>query len=202
MSERAKTTSGRRPRGTREETERELFQAVSRLLERDGVLSGITLREVAQEAGVNHGQIYQYFGTRRALVRAAISYLIDRHRDTDSHWDQPFTQRRIAMWQLALQNPELARLEALLALDGDEELHIFPEITRTRAALDRDLDAGTLPADADGEALHALTAATYLGYSIFREAFARDLGIPATELDARATAAFEQMVSALQRPVD
>ncbi|MEC3916898.1 TetR/AcrR family transcriptional regulator [Nocardia sp. CDC160] len=198
MSEPVGARRPRRRRGTREETEQELFRAVLNLLERDGVLSGFTLREVAKEAGVNHGQIYQYFGTRRALLRAAISYLVERRRpEPESYWGQPFPERRLAMWRLALDNPELIRLESLLALDGDDELRMFPELARTRAALDRDCDTGVLPSDADGEVMHALTAATYLGYCVFREAFARDLGIPVDELDGRAAAVYERMVSGL-----
>ncbi|MEU1210634.1 TetR/AcrR family transcriptional regulator [Nocardia sp. NPDC005825] len=189
----------RRRRGTREETERELFGAVLRLLARDGVLAGITLREVAKEAGVNHGQIYQYFGSRQALVRAAISFLVEQQRpDPDTHWEMPFRERRRAMWQLAMRSSDVIKLEALLALDGDEELHPLPELERTRKSLERDSASGALPASADGEVLHVLSTATLLGYGIFRESFARDLGIPVAELDARAAAAYDRVLAALE----
>ncbi|MFC4911444.1 hypothetical protein [Actinomadura gamaensis] len=47
--------------------------------------------------------------------------------------------------------------------------------------------------------MHALTAATYLGNGIFREAMARDLGITPGDLDTRAAAVFEHMFSGLER---
>lgn len=97
----------RRPRGTREGTENELIDAVLRLLQRDGVLAGVTLREVAKEAGVNHGQIYHYFGTRRGLLRAAIARMLEENRPVpEEHWDRPFADRRRAMWQIALSKRE------------------------------------------------------------------------------------------------
>ncbi len=119
-----------RRRRSREDTENELLDGVLRLLDRDGVLAGIALRDVAKEAGVNHGQIYQYFGDRQTLLRAAINRLVAKALpDPDHHWDQPFAERRQAMWHRFLEDPDTARasrLEALLTLDGDPELTLFP----------------------------------------------------------------------------
>ncbi|MFC9761840.1 TetR/AcrR family transcriptional regulator [Rhodococcus jostii] len=199
MDQQATTSTTRRRRGTREDTENEILDAALRLMERDGVLAGITLREVAKEAGVNHGQIYQYFGTRQTLLRAAITRMVDRDRpDPNQHWDQPFAARREAMWHWALRQPDLVKLEALLALDGDTELNLFPAIDRTQAALERDQESGVLPSDADGVVMHALTAATYLGYCVFREVMARNLGIDTAELDQRAAAVYSDMLDGLQ----
>ncbi|GAB3571420.1 hypothetical protein GCM10027445_26780 [Amycolatopsis endophytica] len=198
MTEQAGSATRRRRRRTREETESDLLDAAMRILRRDGLLEGITLRDVAAEAGVNHGQIYQYFGSREALLRAAIARLLRQSMaERPAHWAQPFARRRIAMWKWALQHSDIPKLEALLALEGDEELTLFPELARTREALEKDQAAGTLPADADGEVVHAMTAVTYLGYSIFRETIARELGIDVNELDTRAGAIYEQMVQRL-----
>lgn len=72
-------------------------------------------------------------------------------------------------------------------------------LEQTRVALERDRRTGALPPDADAEVMHAMTAATYMGYGIFREVIARDLGISPTELDRRAEAIFDRFVDALQR---
>lgn len=192
----------RRRRGTRQETEDELIDAVLRLLARDGILAGVTLREVAKEAGVNHGQIYHYFGNRQGLLRAAITRMLNENRpDPETYWDLPFGDRRRALWQLALKQPDFVKLEALLALDGDEDFRVFPAFDATRSALERDKAGGALPPDADGEVMHALTAATYLGYGVFRETMARDLGISGEDLDVRATVVFDQMLAGLQAGV-
>ncbi|MFB8402334.1 TetR/AcrR family transcriptional regulator [Streptomyces sp. NPDC055912] len=194
----AATPPAKRRRRTRQETEADLLDAALRLLERDGALAGITLREVAKEAGVNHGQIYQYFGDRQTLLRAAIARILDtRALGAQSHWDKPFAERRRAMLKYALDQPQLLRLEALLALDGDPELTLFPELNRTRTSLERDRREGEIPEDADGLVMHAMTAATYLGYCIFRETIARDLGLDPEELDQRASAVYDLMLDGL-----
>lgn len=197
MTDREAAPPARRRRGTRQETEAALLDATLRLLARDGVLAGVTVRDVAQEAGVNHGQIYEYFGDRRGLLRAAITRAITRAGLDTQHWDRDFTERRRAVWDQSLRHPDVIALAALLALDGDTEFQIFPFIDRTRAALDRDREAGSLPADSDAELLHAMTAATYLGYCIFREAIARDLAIEAEDLDARAAVVFDRITRGL-----
>ena len=51
-------------------TEAALQRAALDLLGRNGVLAGLNLREVADEAGVNRGLVYHYFGSRRDLLRA------------------------------------------------------------------------------------------------------------------------------------
>ncbi|MFI8880317.1 TetR family transcriptional regulator [Streptomyces sp. NPDC055243] len=198
----SETGKARRRRRTREETEADLLAAARRLLARDGVLAGVNLREVAAEAGVNHGQIYQYFGSRQALLRAAAADLVERQAaDQDEHWELPFRERRMDMLRHRLEEPELVKLESLLALDGDEAFSPFPRFARTLQSLERDKTDGSLPEDADGVAAHVMTAAALTGYAVFREAYARDAGIPVEELDERAARAFERMVAGLTEPL-
>lgn len=193
-------TRRRRSRGTRKDTESALVSAALRLLERDRVLAGISLREVAAEAGVNHGQIYQYFGTRQALLRAAIADLLSRGYPVRAkHWDLPYTERKRAMWKWARDHSDVLKLHALLALD-DEETDIFPDLDLTREALERDKASGALPPDADAVVIHALTNIVYFGYNIFRTAIATKLGIPAEELDQRAEKVYNLMLEGVSSP--
>jgi AcrR family transcriptional regulator len=190
----------RRSRGTRKDTESALVAAALRLLERDRILAGINLREVAAEAGVNHGQIYQYFGTRQALLRAAIADLLSRGYPVRAkHWELPYTERKRAMWKWGLENSNVLKLHALLALD-DEETDIFPDLDLTRRALDRDKATGALPPDADALVIHALSNIVYFGYNIFRKAIARKLGIPLGELDQRAEKVYNLMLEGVTAP--
>jgi AcrR family transcriptional regulator len=50
-------------------TAQTLERAARELLERNGVLGGLNLREVADHAGVNRGLVYHCFGSRRDLLR-------------------------------------------------------------------------------------------------------------------------------------
>lgn len=182
----------------RARTEADLLEATFDLLQRDGIFAGLNLQEVAARAKVNRGQIYQYFGDRRSLLRAAVAY---RAREwaagAKSHWEASFLGRRKAMFRSALTNPGTAMVEALLAIDGDPDYHVLPEIEKTRAALDRDQRAGELPADADTVAMHAFMVAAYKGYLIFRTSLARDIGVPVEQLDARVLAVHDQVVEAM-----
>lgn len=198
MTEEFRTSRPRRRRRAREETEADLLAAAERLLDRDGVLAGINLREVATEADVNHGQIYQYFGTRRALLRAAVARVIDEQlKGQRGHWDLPFQERRRVIFRQRLQQPTAVELEALLALDGDEELSALPMLAETRLSLERDQAEGALPQDADAIAAHVMTSAAQVGYIIFRQVYARDTEIPVEELDERVFAVYEQMLTGI-----
>jgi AcrR family transcriptional regulator len=182
----------------RARTETDLLEATFELLQRDGVFAGLNLREVAARAGVNRGQIYQYFGDRRSLLRAAAAERARRWTaGAKGHWSAPFVQRRRAMLRSELANPRATSVEALLAVDGDPDFHVLPEIDRTRAALARDVQQGDLPADADAVATHVFTVAACKGYVIFREAIARDLGLDVAEVDARVSAVYDTVLAAL-----
>jgi AcrR family transcriptional regulator len=188
---------GRRSRD-RARTEADLLQATFDLLQRDGIFAGLNLQEVADRSGVNRGQIYQYFGDRRSLLRAAVAHRAKEWAaGAKRHWESSFLGRRKAMFRSALKNPAPTLVEALLAIDGDPDYHPLPEIEKTKAALERDQLDGSLPPDGDAVAMHVFMVAAYKGYLIFREALARDVGVPVAELDARVLAVHDQVAAAM-----
>ena len=182
----------------RERTEQELLTAARELLVRDGVLAGLNLNEVATTAGVNRGQIYQYFGNRRSLLRASIRDILKSALTNVAELSsKPFLERRTGMFRWALAYPDLIRYEALLALDGDPEMDPFPQLPHALRAISRDIDQGLLDPEADGAVMHVMTAATYMGYVLFREPFAQATGTDPDELDERAIKVYRQMVAGL-----
>ena len=60
-------------RRSRADTEQKLIDVALELIRNKGVLAGLNLREVADGAGVNRGNIYHYFGSRQELLRSAIN---------------------------------------------------------------------------------------------------------------------------------
>ena len=182
----------------RSRSEAALLEAAWALLKRDGVLGGINLMAVAEEAEVNRSLIYRYFGSREALLQAALRW---RNDSTAAEFEQgrqlPFATRRAHAWEQVLQDPTYGQVLAHLALSDDAEFRLMPFIDRTREALEHDHETGALPKSVDGPAAHALSVATYLGYSVFRTALARELGVDVEELDRRATVVFNQMMSGL-----
>lgn len=190
--------------GDRARTEARLLEAARILVERDGVLGGISLLEVARESSVNRGQIYQYFGSRRALLRAALRQQSWWPGRADVGWDEifqlPFVSRRATMFKVALRFSTFIKLASLLVLDRDPEAQIFPFASRQIAVMQADHERGTVRADVDPVAAHIMTVATYMGYCIFREQFAKEFGVAPATLDRRAEVVYAQMVGGLAGP--
>ena len=60
-----------------ERTHEEILQAAQRLFaERD--ISSVSVRDIAKEAGVSHGLVQQYFGTRKEMLSAVIRSEVQR----------------------------------------------------------------------------------------------------------------------------
>jgi AcrR family transcriptional regulator len=177
----------------REGTEESLRAAAVALLRRGGVLAGLNLRQVADEAGVNRGLVYQYFGSRRALLRSALF-----HRSRPNAEDAvdaaglPLRERLARLFWTSLRHPEPVRLATLLVLDGDDR----PRVLLNRGAGREDLAAeaarGDLPVE-DVAAVQAAIASTIYGYTLLREHLAREIGVPAEELDERMARCLEAM---------
>jgi AcrR family transcriptional regulator len=187
-------------RAKRLATERQILEAARALVERDGVLNGLNLQEVAAEAGINRALIYQYFGSRQGLLRAALAGL-SWDSSTVFHEERalPFAERRRRVFDEAIVHRAFLKLETLVALDGGE-VDPFPALEATMEDLRRDQEDGALPADVDAAMAHVLTAATYLGYTAYREVFAHRLGTTAEELDARARDVFARMLAGITAP--
>src|SRR5688500_616630 len=110
----------------RARTEQALEDAALRLLEREGVLSGLNLQRVADEAGVNRGLVYHYFGSRRDLLRKAL-------RRNAMGWGThigeflalPRRERARMFLRTMIQYPRTAKLVLLLAIDGDRTFRMI-----------------------------------------------------------------------------
>ena len=93
--------------------EHKLLNAACRLLAKKGP-KGVSNRDIAKHAGVNHGQIHHYFGSKRGLLEAAISKL------ASDHWEH--TQLD-GMTPLALGKDQTYILAVIrCAIDGELEL--------------------------------------------------------------------------------
>ena len=62
----------------REDVEQKLIQAASELICDLGP-NKITIRDIADHAGVNHGQIHHYFGGKKGLLEATYKQLAFEH---------------------------------------------------------------------------------------------------------------------------
>jgi AcrR family transcriptional regulator len=178
-------SSRQRPRQPdRLATEAALQRAALLLLERNGILAGLNLRQVAEEAGVNRGLVYHYFGSRRDLLRAALrSNVTERLSDFAPGRGLAAPSRYERFFRTMLSHREAAVLATLLVLDGDRGVRMIPNPDGTRGRIRRDVEEGNLPADVDADAVHAAFASMIYGYMVLRERLADELDVEVGQLD-------------------
>jgi AcrR family transcriptional regulator len=159
-----------------------LIDATTELIVEQGV--AISVREIAQRAGVNHGLVHTYFGSKDALLDATFRAINERAAaELD---DTGFPPADLAF----RRNGELAKAtaRALLDIDGDPfPTHpVLPSWRRALAATNPDADDHEL----DERVLVATTFA--LGWSMFAQHFGRVLELSPDDLDT-----IEQHVTAI-----
>ncbi len=198
----AKTTKPRPQKRSRAETERKLIDVALDHIRQKGVLAGLNLREVAEGAGVNRGNIYHYFGSRQELLRAAINHRFKAmtevlKADRTLH---TFIERRLRGFR-AKDTARDSELRALLAIDGDDTLDPMPLYETALSQLRQEVINGNVDPVHDLEALQVTLNATLRGYRIFRLAYARRLGIKVSELDERVTGVVRIWLESMAPPL-
>ncbi|MEU0481714.1 TetR/AcrR family transcriptional regulator [Streptosporangium sp. NPDC006013] len=182
----AAARSRRRRRPDRAVTEAALRQAALRLLDRDGVLTGLSLQDVADEAGVNRGLIHHYFGSRRTLVRSALDHeMVELAKKAGDQSAVNPMHRGARSFRTLASESRLAEIVMLLALDRDEQLHPIPYYEEVMEILRAEQEAGVWHDDVDVQALLAVWVSLLFGYLMLREPMARQMGMPVKSLDAR-----------------
>lgn len=177
-----------------------LETAALRLLQQNGVLAGLNLREVADEAGVNRGLVYHYFGSRQALLRSALRRDVkQRLADILASGSLPFNARIRQLVRTMLGQREAVNLSTLLVLDGQEKLPVAPLKDQWIDSFEHDIAEGKIAADTDPQALLALMTALSYGYVVFRQTVAEELNIPVADLDYRVDDVFGKMLSVFEK---
>ncbi|MHB1487992.1 MAG: TetR/AcrR family transcriptional regulator [Acidimicrobiales bacterium] len=179
-------------------TEAALEEAALRSLERDGVLAGLNLREVAAEAGVNRGLVYHYFGSRRELLRAALrADARRRFAEVAESAGLPLRERFARFLRTILRHRRAVNLVTLLVQDGDRSMRTMPLREGTLAVLRRDVEDGYLD-DLDLGAVHVAMVSLAYGYVLYREHFAAELTLTVGQLDERFASICDRMLSGLE----
>lgn len=142
----------------------------------------VSVRQIAERAGVNHGLVHTYFGSRDGLIRAAADAVNERAgADADELGFPPpdLAQRR---------NGELAKALARIRLDSGQDLSSsHPVVAGWKRAL-----ATTRPdlGDDEVDTMVATASALGLGWAMFADHLADLLELSPSqraELDKRVT---------------
>jgi AcrR family transcriptional regulator len=195
------TKTNTKAKQNRADTERRLIDSALDLIQRNGVLAGLNLREVADGAGVNRGNIYHYFGSRRELLRAAIARRFEAMAAVLSadRRGLPFVERRLRAFQ-SNETINDSQLRALLVIDGDDTVDPMPRYEEMLSSLRQDVIDGNIDRAHDLEALQVALSALIRGYRIFREPYAKRIDTDADDLDARVAKIVRTWLEAMARP--
>lgn len=186
------------PKRDKAATAAALEAAALRLLDRDGVLAGLNLREVADEAAVNRGLVYHYFGSRQDLLRAALrSDARRRFAEVAESAELPLRERFSRFVQSMVRHRRAVGLATLLVQDGDRSLRTMPLREGTLKVLQRDVEEGHLD-DVDLDAVNVAMVSLAYGFVLYRERFAAELGVGVSELDRKFAAIADRMLSGLE----
>lgn len=183
----------------RQATEQALMDSALALIERDGILAGLNMQEVADEADVNRGLIHHYFGSRRALLRAALDRALQRDAAASEalRRQSPF-QKGAWHFRDFIEDPRFARLVAMLALDGDDGLEPIPHAHERLEDYERERRDGVFVDDIDTVAALTVWDSAILGYALLRDAAGRQFDVPVETLDRRVLAMLARLWQAVR----
>jgi AcrR family transcriptional regulator len=191
-----------RSRPSREGTETALLDAAFSLLKERGVLSGMSLQEIADRADTTRGLVYHYFGSREELLRAAARRHIERRSDQlASQEELPFGQRMTDMLATAFEYEDAARLAVTLVLDHDPSIRTLPFRRRVVERLEQDVAEKRLAIE-DVPALYSVFVSIIYGFMIMGDRFAAEFRCDKADLQQRVLAVCADVFSRLERADD
>lgn len=159
-----------RPVG-REEVMAAVLEAATELFAERGP-DAVTVREVADRAGVNHALIHRHYGTKDELLRVVLSQAIDRMAAVSEGITNTHEDVVPLVAELRAIEPAV-RLVAWALLSGyavDELWPEYPAITKLKSVLaDERAAAGSTERDREDPSVAIVTsAAMVLGWMVFR----------------------------------
>ncbi|MDG2049167.1 MAG: TetR/AcrR family transcriptional regulator [Myxococcota bacterium] len=180
------------PAAERPDVRRALIEATADLLGEVGPKS-LSVRQIADRAGVNHGQIHHYFQGKRGLLEAALRNLAKAHFDDSLERaggdaiPPPLSlgeDRRYfrALCQAVMDDD----LDLIRTVDADHEISVPIRVLRELEARKPDVDP------LEVKALFALGAAAELGWVAFEK-----LILLAAEVDEPDEEAFRKIIKRL-----
>jgi AcrR family transcriptional regulator len=175
-----------------------LIEAAADMLGERGP-KNLSVRDLADRAGVNHGQVHHYFGGKRGLLEAAMRELATEHyaRSLEAtgggDFPPPLSLNEDRRYFRALcQSVMDGDLALVMTVDLDDEVSVPRRVLRSLRARHPDSD------DAEMRANFAVMAAMQLGWVAFE-----DLMMMIAEVDPGDEDAFRERVKrAMQHMID
>ena len=165
-------TSGA-PRG-RQQVKQALIEAGIKLFSERG-MAAVSVRELADEAGVNHSLLFRYFGDKNALIKAVFEQRFDRlgamylsADDTPAGNGEQMLETSI---RAVMQDEQLWRLMTFAALEGQHQIVNSipsPYLRTTLKQLEKRQRNNEIYNGVEASVLLASGFALGLGWAVFR----------------------------------
>ena len=139
----------------------------------------VSVREVADAAGVNHGLVHHYFGSKAGLVTAVLDHLA-REATEEINRHEPLA----VFYAEGGATARHGRIVAHLLLEGSDPAELKSGFPGFEALIGRCRDEGMTPKDARRRA--AQVVALVLGWQLFEPYLTAAADLPATEHARRA----------------
>jgi AcrR family transcriptional regulator len=156
----------REPRRGRHDAEERLITAAADLLGEIGPRA-MSVRLIAERAGVNHGLVHHYFEGKEGLLRAAMSRLVEEH----AVWATQRSQGDPIPTPFALREDQrYLRAVVRALLDGETELaemELTQDVSVPRRAMQHIAEAsGVAKSSVELKAAIAVTMAIEMGWAV------------------------------------
>ncbi|MBI9075953.1 MAG: TetR/AcrR family transcriptional regulator [Desulfatibacillum sp.] len=157
----------RKPHG-REEVMASILEAASELFAKKGV-AGVSVRDIATRAGVNHGLIHRHFGSKEALRRQTQEKL-SADLIAEMGKTNTFEETMTMAWAAMQKHDAFWRVLARTLLDGKwqgEIQSVFPFIELAIEMVATEQEQGRIMKNADPKIVVAGIVAMALGLEVF-----------------------------------
>lgn len=157
------------PRG-KQQVKQALIEAGIRLFSERGMAS-VSVRELAEAAGVNHSLLFRHFGGKDALIQAVFEERFNRQgvfNSDDSAAGEAMLETSI---RAVMKDEQLWRLMTFAALEGKEDLLMAipsPYLNKTLQRLQQRQEEGEIYNGVEAPVLLASGFALGLGWAVFR----------------------------------
>ena len=160
----------RAPRG-KQQTQLALIDAGIKLFSQRG-LKNVSVRQLADEAGVNHSLLFRHFGNKDGLIKAVFAARFEQMGAFNPEQISNGEKMLETSIRAVMQDEQLWRLMTFAALEGEEWILRSipsPYIASTLSQLDKRQKEGSIYNGVEAAVLLGSGFALGLGWAVFRK---------------------------------